>query len=170
MPEISRRALLSRSVLAAGVVIGAGLGFSRHVHHKVATPPPQPPAALTDALARQGSLLAGYDLVPAAPAGLKADVTEHGQALRALLELYPGWRLAQSAPSPSSPSPGATSTEPGLPVPRTVAELAGASTALARSLSATALGWPAAEANAELVVPSLASIAASLTTHAAVLA
>lgn len=169
MPEISRRALLSRSVLAAGVVIGAGLGFSRHVHHKVATPPPQPPAALTDALAGQVSLLAGYDQVVTAPAGLKADVTEHGQALRALLELYPGWRLAQAIPA-SAPAAGPTSTAAGPAVPQTMAELAGASTALARALSTTALSWPAAEANAELVVPSLASIAASLTTHAAVLA
>lgn len=171
MASISRRTLLSRSALAAGVVVGAGLGLARPVHHKVAVPPPAPPAALTDALARQQSLLAGYDAVPDAPAGLKADVTAHGQAIRALLENYPGWRLSQAASTSSaSPTPYATSTGSAPAVPHSTAELAAGSTTMAKTLVAAVQTWPTEDANATVVVPTLASIAASLTTHAQVLA
>lgn len=183
MAAISRRTLLSRTVLGAGVVVGAGLGFSRHVQHKVAVPPPPPPAELTRALAGQEALLAGYQGLTSAPAGLRADVDAHGTALRALLELYPGWRLAQQRPASSaavSPSPTASASkaqpaqtalpvQPVQPVQRTRAGLAQASAALAMALTAAAQGWPATEPNAITVVPTLASIAAALSTHAEVL-
>lgn len=168
MADISRRTLLSRSMLAGGVVIGAAVGFGRHVHHKVAVPPPAPPAELTRALTKQQALLAGYDEVGAAPAGLKADVTAHGDALRALLELYPGWRLAQQPPAGPTNSP-ATSSPSGTAVPASVAGLATASAALATALTDAVQTWPAADAHAATVVPTLASIAASLSTHVQVL-
>src|SRR6185437_12560891 len=97
-------------VLSAGV--GATLGLQHRVHHRVAVPPPAPPAELTAALDRQRRLLAGYDQITddqvPARAGLRKDLQAHGDALRALLELYPGWRLAQASPSPSG-SPSASS-------------------------------------------------------------
>jgi hypothetical protein len=166
MAEISRRTLLSRTVLVAGLAVGAGLGLTRRVHHKVAVPPPPPPAALTDALARQRRLLAGYDAVtgPAVLAGLRSDVAAHGDALRALLERYPGWRLARATsaagPSPSSAEPAASS----------VAGLAAASNSDARALTAAVLAWPATDAQAVEVLPVLGSIAACLVSHAQVLA
>src|SRR6185437_9705790 len=103
MSQISRRALFGRGLLVVGAGAGALLGLQHRVHHRVAVPPPAPPAALTAALARQRSLLAGYDQLTddqlPARAGLRADLQAHGDALRALLELYPGWRLAQASPS-----------------------------------------------------------------------
>ncbi|HEX2903314.1 MAG TPA: hypothetical protein VHO01_07635 [Jatrophihabitans sp.] len=176
MPEISRRAVLSGAVLASGLAAGAGVGLLRPVQHKVATPPAPPPAALTQALSANRTLLAGYDRVPGAPAGLRSDVVAHGQALQALLEFYPGWRWAgsgSSAAASSSSSPaGGTSAAQGRPaadVPDSIAGLAAGSTRLARTLAAAAVGWPADEAQAVHVVPVLASISASLSTHAAVL-
>ncbi|MDQ2957662.1 MAG: hypothetical protein M3Y42_11930 [Actinomycetota bacterium] len=167
MAEISRRTLISRSVLVAGVGIGAVLGLSRTVHHKVAVPPAAPPAALLAALNRQRALLAGYALQAKAGStqlrSLQQDVAAHGDALRALLELYPGWRLAQASP---------TSAVPSAPVanpPATVAALASASKAAAAATSTACLQWPAGEAQAGQVVPVLGSIAACLSTHAAVL-
>lgn len=182
MAEITRRTLLSRTVVLAGLAVGAGLGFTKGIRHRVAEPPQPAPAALTDALSRQQRLLAGYLAVgsdPATPAlaGLRADVTAHGDALRALLERYPGWRLAQAATgspessatdSGPSASPGST-TSPG-PSASSVTGLAAASTADARALSDAVLGWPAAEQHAGEVLPVLASIAACLTSHAQVLA
>ncbi len=164
MADISRRTLLSRSALLAGLVVGAGLGLSRQVHHKVAVPPPAPPTALTDALARQQSLLAGYAAVAGAPAGLQADVSAHGVAIRALLENYPGWRLAQQTPATSA------IPAPGVAVPHTRAELATSSRTMAKFLVVAVQTWSTDDAEAAAVVPTLASIAASLTTHAQVLA
>ncbi len=119
MAEISRRRLLGGTLVVAGAAAGAVLGLSRPVHHKVATPPPAAPVGLVAALDRQRALLAGYDRLTNAdqPAGagrvelqaLRADVIAHGDALRALLELYPGWRWAQL----SAPADGGSSSEPG---------------------------------------------------------
>jgi hypothetical protein len=166
MAEISRRTLLSRAALLAGLAAGAGLGLTKGVRHKVAVPPPPAPAALTGALARQQALLAGYDSMAhhygtrPALAALRSDVVAHGDALRALLELYPGWRLARAGSSgPSASGPGATS----------LAQLAAASTAGASALTAAALAWPATEQHALEVVPALASIAACLASHLQVL-
>jgi hypothetical protein len=165
MVEISRRTLLGRAVVLAGLAAGAGLGFTKGIRHKVATPPPPAPAALTDALARQQKLLAGYDLVTRgygvrpAVAGLRSDVVAHGDALRALLEGYPGWRLSRPVPSASAPPAG-----------RTIDQLAAASTADARALTDAALAWPATDQHAVEVVSTLASIAACLASHAQVLA
>jgi len=155
--------MLGWTALAAGAVAGAGLGFTRAVHHKVAVPPPAPPTALTAGLSAQQALLGGYAAVTDAPSGLRADVTAHGQALRALLELYPGWRLAQANAAPST-----TVSPPTAPQDR--AGLRRASTELAARLNTAVLNWPASDANAAPVVAGLASIAASLTTHAEVLA
>jgi hypothetical protein len=171
MAEISRRALLSRTVLVAGVAVGAGLGLTRRVHHKVAVPPPAPPAALTDALARQQRLLADHDAVasghhPGRPtaAGLRSDVVAHGDALRALLELYPGWRLARAGSSSSGAAPSPTAT--GM----SVKQLAAATAGDARALTDAALAWPATEQHAVEVVPVLGSIAACLASQAQELA
>jgi len=190
MAEISRRTLLSRTVLLAGLAAGAGLGLTKRVRHKVAVPPPAPPAALTDALAAQQRLLADYDKIgfhygwPAIP-GLRSDVAAHGDALRALLERYPGWRLARasgsSVPTGSathsgvdgSAAPSATgSAAPsatGSVKATTIDQLAAATAANARSLTKTSLAWPADEQHAVEVVPVLASIAACLASHAQVL-
>lgn len=172
MAEISRRALFGGGLLAAGAGIGALLGLTRTVHHRVAVPPPPPPVALTAALASQRSLLAGYQQaglaeLPAGPA-LRSDVQAHGDALRALLELYPGWRLSRvGRPEPTSSTTGSdgTATQP----PATAATLAAASRSAAAALAASCLRWPADEPHAALVVPVLGSIAACLDTHVQVL-
>jgi hypothetical protein len=181
MVEISRRALFGRGLLAAGAGIGALLGLTRAVHHRVAVPPPPPPSALTAALHSQRNLLAGYQQADLAelPAGaaLQADVQAHGDALLALLERYPGWRLspgraataADSAPSPAGGT--AASRQPtDSDVPATVPALAAASKAGAAAAAANCLAWPATDSNAALVVPLLASISASLSSHLQVLA
>jgi hypothetical protein len=187
MAEISRRTLLSRTAVLAGLAVGAGLGFTKQVRHKIAVPPPPPPAALTDALARQRRLLAGYDAMgrhdgwPAVPS-LRSDVVAHGDALRALLERYPGWRIARTNPSGSS-VPTGSSTPTGSDGPTgaaatgsatsagtTLVQLAAATAADAQALTDAALAWPASEQHAVEVVPTLASIAACLASHTQVLA
>jgi hypothetical protein len=167
MAEISRRTLLSRTVLVAGLVVGAGLGLTRRVHSKVAVPPPAPPAALTDALDRQRRLLAGYDAVVggAVLAGLRSDVVAHGDALRALLERYPGWRLARAS---AAATPAQSSSV--QPAASSVAGLAAVSSSDARALTDAVMAWPATDALADGVLPVLGSIAACLASHAQVLA
>ena len=168
MSQISRRALFGRGLLVLSAGVGAGLGLQHRVHHRVAVPPPAPPAALTAALDRQRTLLAGYDQITddqlPARTGLRADLQAHGDALRALLELYPGWRLAQAS---ASASPTASSAGP--PPPATVAGLATASRTAASALASSCLRWPAGEAHAPQVVPMLGSMAACLDSHVAVL-
>lgn len=180
MAAITRRALLSRTLLLAAVGGGAVAGLTRSVSHRVAERPPAPPAELTSALDRQRALLDGYDRAVAAGdgqavkgqlpellQGLRADVEQHGDALRALLERYSGWRLANASTAATAiagVSPAA------VPVPATARGLASASANAAKALRASALGWPAAEAHAAQVVPVLASISASLSTHEQVLA
>ena len=174
MAAITRRALLSRTLLLAAVGGGALAGLTRSVSHKVAVPPPRPPEALTSAVSRQQALLEGYDRVLAAKVrsgvltGLRADVSEHGAALRALLERYPGWRLSQAGAAGATETITATLPE-AAPVPGTVGGLAAASTTAAKELRASAMNWAADEAHATQVVPVLASISASLSTHAQVL-
>jgi hypothetical protein len=182
MAEISRRALFGRGLLAAGAGIGALLGLTRAVHHRVAVPPPPPPSALTAALHSQRNLLAGYQQADLAelPAGaaLQADVQAHGDALLALLERYPGWRLTEAASSePTSSTTGSSpagsggtspSTAAAAP-PSTPAALTAASRTAAAALAASCQHWPAGEPQAALVVPVLGSIAACLDTHVQVL-
>lgn len=170
MSQISRRALFGRGLLLLSAGAGAVLGLQHRVHHRVAVPPPAPPVALTAALDRQRSLLAGYDRITddqvPARAGLRADLRAHGDALRALLELYPGWRLAQASPAPSgSASPSVSVSTP----PASPAGLATATQAAATALSASCLHWPASESHAAQVVPMLGSMAACLDSHVAVL-
>ena len=176
MSQISRRALFGRGLLVVGAGAGALLGLQHRVHHRVAVPPPAPPAALTAALDRQRSLLAGYDQLTdgqlPARAGLRADLQAHGDALRALLELYPGWRLAQASPSagPSgSPTVSGTSSAGSSLPPSTPAALATASKAAATALADSCLHWPAGESHATQVVPMLGSMAACLDSHVEVL-
>jgi hypothetical protein len=170
MAEITRRTLLSRALLGSALGGGALLGLTRPIRHKVAVPPPPPPVALTAALARQRHLLAGYDQAlatqPAHPglAGLRADIAAHGNALRAVLERYPGWRLSSSSTVAGSASPGATAS----PVAG-IAALAAASTAAVAATTRACLDWPATEPQAGEVVPLLGSIAACLASHAQVL-
>jgi hypothetical protein len=54
-------------------------------------------------------------------------------------------------------------------IPASVAQLASGSTAMQRALTASVQTWPADEPHAVAVVPTLASIAASLSTHVVVL-
>jgi hypothetical protein len=167
MSQISRRALFGRGLLVLSAGVGAALGLQHRVHHRIAVPPPAPPAELTAALDRQRSLLAGYDRITddqlPARAGLRKDLQAHGDALRALLELYPGWRLAQASPSPSS-SPTASVQPPSTPD-----LLATTSRAAAGALSSSCLHWPAGESHAAQVVPMLGSMAACLDSHVEVL-
>lgn len=178
MAVISRRTLLSRALLASALGGGALLGLTRPVKHKVAMPPPPPPVALTAALARQRRLLADYDRVlasqPARPglAGLRADVAAHGNALRAVLQRYPGWRLAVSAStSPAAATARTTAATPGASASPAdpIASLATASKAAATATNQACLDWPATEPNAAEVLPLLGSIAACLASHAQVL-
>ncbi len=188
MAEISRRTVLRGGVVLAGLAAGAGMGLTKAVRHKVAVPPPPPPTALTDALARQQRLLADHDAVAdghyagwPAVGSLRSDVVAHGDALHALLERYPGWRLAHPAssgsagpvapsgsagPVASSRTTSAAATAPAM----TIDQLAAASSTGARAFSQAAQAWPAAEQHAAEVVPVLASIAACLASHAQVLA
>jgi len=176
MSQISRRALFGRGLLVLSAGAGAALGWQHRVHHRVAVPPPAPPAALTAALDRQRTLLAGYDQLAddqlPARAGLRADLKAHGDALRALLELYPGWRLAQASPSPSGsagPSGSASPSGSAAAPPTTLAQLASATRAAATALTNSCLHWPAAESHAAQVVPMLGSMAACLDSQVAVL-
>jgi hypothetical protein len=170
MADISRRTLLSRALLGSALAGGALLGLTRPVKHKVAEPPPLPPVALTAALARQRHLLADYDQAlasqPAHPGlpGLRADVAAHGNALRAVLQRYPGWRLGSSSTVPGSATPSSTAS----PVV-TLQALAAASRTAAAATAQDCLDWPATEAHANEVVPLLGSIAACLTSHVQVL-
>ena len=170
MADISRRTLVSRALLVSALGGGAVLGLTRPIKHKVAPPPPPPPAALTAALARQRQLLARYDRALASQlahpglAGVRADVAAHGNALRALLQRYPGWRLSTSTTAPASATPAATAG----PVP-SLADLAAASSAASAAAARDCLQWPASEEHAGEVVPLLGSIAACLASHARVL-
>jgi hypothetical protein len=174
--DISRRTLFHRALLVSALGGGALLGVTRPIHHRVAVPPPPPPVALTAALARQRHLLDGYDQVlasrPAHPglAGLRADLAAHGNALRAVLERYPGWRLAADPTAAHTATPGSTAEPAGTGVPvNTIPALAAASSSAAAAATRACLDWPATEAQAAEVVPLLGSIAACLTSHAQVL-
>ncbi|MCW2539035.1 MAG: hypothetical protein JWN95_760 [Frankiales bacterium] len=172
---ISRRTLLSRSVLLVGAAAGAGLGLTRGIHHKVAVPPPSPPAALVTALAAQATLVAGYDAVlsanpPVANAAkltnLRGQVASQRDALAAALDRYPGWRLHPST------SPAAVDGQPPAtpPAPADSAALLTATRNAADALTVSCRDWPQGESQAATVVPLLGSIGASLTTHIVVLA
>ena len=200
MAEISRRTLLSRTAVLAGLAVGAGLGFTKQVRHKVAVPPPPPPAALTDALARQRRLLAGYDAVlgghyggwPAvAPAlGRRRARRRAARAAGALSRLADrsdqsvrivgsdrfrrtgrlGWPDPVRPGQTGSAGPAASATGSATAAGTTLVQLAAATAADARALTGAALAWPAGEQHAVEVVPTLASIAACLASHAQVLA
>jgi hypothetical protein len=180
MAQISRRALLGSTVIAIAAATGAALGTSKSVHHKIAVPPPQPPSALTDALAAQRRLLAGYDAAIAASpsallSALRADIASHAEALGALLENYPGWRLAHDVAGTPVPSTLASATSaPATPgggqaVAGTVVALASASSALESRLATECVQWPATDRNAAAAVPLLGSMSACLSAHLTVL-
>lgn len=171
MTTISRRTLLSRTVVGAAVLVGAAAGVGRRVHHRVAVPPAPPPAALVAVLTAQGRLLDGFDQVVATGAAaavlpaLRADIEAHGSALRALLEAYPGWRyraIAAGSGGPSaSPSPS-TAAPVETPVAGDTAQLVAGIAALATLAARTCQQWPAGEQQAAQVVPLLGSMAAAL--------
>jgi hypothetical protein len=170
MAPISRRTLLNRGLLVLAAAGGATLGVTKAVHHKIAVPPPAPPQALVSLLAGQQHLIKGYDATLASQpsngtvlAALKSDLSAHSDAVRAVLESYPGWRYAQGIP----PTPARSS--PAGSVPRTTAALATETRQLATVTSSACTRWPAAETNAAQVVPLLGSITACLGTHLMVL-
>ena len=187
MAEITRRTLFNRALLASALGAGSLLGLTRPIRHRVAVPPPPPPAALTAALDRQQRLLGAYDQVlagqparPVALTALRADIAAHGDALRAVLERYPGWRLARASPSASasaaasgsaaeSSTPSSSPAGESAALPGTVPALASATRTAAAATAKACLDWPAGEANAAQVVPLLGSIAACLSTHLQVL-
>jgi hypothetical protein len=171
MTEISRRALLLRGTVVAGALAGVGLGVGKGVHHKKAVPPPPPPVALVGLLDAEKDLLAGYDAALRAPSpplvlpALRGDIAAHVGALAAVLETYPGWRLATATPSAFSGGETAPS-----PAPTTPAALAGVSRTLATTAGRLCTSWPGADDRAATIVPLLGSISACLHTHAVVLA
>lgn len=184
MAEISRRGALGALVVCLAGAGGAALGLTRGIHHKVALPPPPPPQVLTDILQGEQRLLAGYDSAIAAtqlaalPA-LRTDVAAHIDALHALLEFYPGWRLAQhdasasTSAQPSASSSTSSSISPNgggqPPVAGSVPALAAATRALRASAASACVDWHPADGHGDQAVPLLGSIAACLSTHLEVL-
>lgn len=181
----SRRTILGGGLLGIAAVGGAALGFTSKVHHKVAVPPPVPPTALTVALATQDGLLADYDSAISAGGprtsllqALKGDLTEHRDAVLAVLELYPGWRYRHdsgdaAASGTGGAGPGSSSsgsTPPPSPSGVTLSTVRQAAAAAAAQFRHACLAWPTASDNAARVVPLFASIGACLATHEAVLA
>lgn len=174
MADISRRSALSAVVVVLAGAGGAALGLTRRIHHKVAVPPPPPPRVLTDLLAGEQRLLAGYDTALAGnPAGvissLRADVASHIDALHALLEFYPGWRLLQRGQPAGNAGSGSASPNPTgsaePPLGGTTTALAAATRALAAGASAGCIGWHSSDQHGNEAVPLLGSIAACLATH-----
>ena len=180
MAEISRRGALGALVVCLAGAGGAALGLTRGIHHKVALPPPPPPQVLTDILQGEQRLLAGYDSALAAthlaalPA-LRTDVAAHIDALHALLEFYPGWRLAQhdASISPSDQPSTSSSISPDgggqPPVAGSVPALAAATGSLRASAASACVDWHSADGHGDQAVPLLGSIAACLSTHLEVL-
>jgi hypothetical protein len=187
MADISRRTLLGG---AAALAAGAALGATSTVHHKIAVPPTAPPESLVIALASQQRLLGGYDAVlrtlpdqQVLLVALRTDITAHGNALRSVLEQYPGWRYARNLPSanptvqdhskalPSHTVPSNQARQPSsaAPIAATVRALAAASKEGAALAAAACLGWADGEAHGPQVVPLLGSIAACLSSHAELL-
>jgi len=148
--------MLSRVALSAAVAGGGGLGLTRRVHRRVAVPPPPPPVALTAQLSAQQLLLAGYDAVRASgssragqTARLQADVAAHADALRAVLEQYPGWRLTERPASSSSAAQtaGPSSAAAQTPGPSS-AQTPGPSSAHPTASSSSTLQPPAGPSSA----------------------
>ncbi|CAN5491590.1 hypothetical protein BH10ACT8_BH10ACT8_31960 [soil metagenome] len=173
MAEISRRTLLSRGLILAAAVGGTAFGVTRSVHHKIAVPPAPPPTGLTALLAVQNVLLPSYDRAAAAHVGaadtisqLRAEVTAHADAVRALLQHYPGWRFAQAS---ATATPTAPSSPPAATSAAAKAELTAAVKSAQSAFADGCLAWPESEQYASQVVPILGVIAASLATHLAVL-
>ncbi len=175
MADISRRTLITRAALGGALVAGAGVGFTREVDHKVASPPPPAPDRLVAARTELDALLGAYTALQSGqPASLLPDVTAQRDAVDALLQRYPGWRwaTARQSDAASSAAPTAAASTGSEPTPP-VTTRAGQAQAITRALTqirATCLGWPASEENAVEVVTVLASIAAGLSTQLAVLA
>ena len=165
--------MLSRVALSAAVAGGGGLGLTRRVHRRVAVPPPPPPLALTAQLSAQQLLLAGYDAVRASgssragqTARLQADVAAHADALRAVLEQYPGWRLTERPASSSSAAQtaGPSSAAAQTPGPSS-AQTPGPSSAHPTASSSSTLQPPAGPG-----VPTTVGALAAATRRAANLA
>jgi hypothetical protein len=147
---ITRRALLGTGVVAAAAGIGAAVAGLQPRRR-----PPAPPAAprqLSEALAREQSLIANVDALDARP-GLRQvrdDHAAHATALRQAIAHYP-------APAP----PFASASPP--PAAGTTGQLRAAELAAARAAAAESAALTGAEAAL------LASISASEATHAELL-
>lgn len=157
--------LTRRDVLAA-----AGLGLTAACTsgaHLTPTPVVDPDGALhTAALAREAALLAAYDDVltttPSLAARLSAVRAEHAEHLAALQALRPTPSPVRSPSTPGAPSPvprTSDRTDPATAVLRL--------TSLERTSAATHAS--AAAAASRRLAPLLASLAASESSHAAVL-
>jgi hypothetical protein len=182
----ARRVFLAAGLGVAAAAAGSALGLNRTLHHKVAVPPPAPPAELVALLSIHVQLQADCDAIVAAdPAEtsklgpLRSDLAAHQAALRAVLENYPGWRYEQAPQgSPSSGAASASGSSPGPASPApTVASLTVALRAQASQLSTACANWPpdnssspqtaAGSASAVEVVGLLGSMAACLNVHLA---
>jgi hypothetical protein len=148
---ITRRALLGAGVVVAAGGIGAAVAALQPRRRPPA--PPAPPRQLSEALAREQSLVAGLDAaLPARPElrQVRDDHAAHAAALRQAIARYPA---PASSPISVGPPPAAAAT-----AQLRAAELTAAKAAAAES---------AALAGAEAAL--LASISASETTHAELL-
>lgn len=160
---VSRRVLIGSGLLVLGAVGGGVVGFVRTEPPRASVPDPVPPADVLAALGRERALLAAYDAALAAGANAlwSAVRAEHAAHVTALTALLP----ATSA-SPSSASPSGTVSPSGSPTVRApgVAGLVAAERAAAAAARAACL-----TGNGTAAVL-LACIAASESSHAAVLA
>jgi hypothetical protein len=148
---ITRRALLGAGVVAAAGGIGAALAGLQQRRSPPA--PPAPPRQLSDALAREQSLVANLDAALSARPELRHvrdDHAAHAEALRQAIARYPA--LASPLISGSRP-----------PVAATTAQLRDSELAAAKAAAAESAALVGADAAL------LASISASETTHAQLL-
>jgi hypothetical protein len=148
---ITRRALLGTGLVVAAGGIGAAVAGLQPRRRPPA--PPAPPQQLSDALAREQSLVAGLDAaLPTRPElqQVRDDHVAHAAALRQAVARYPA---AASSPSSAGRRPAVDTT-----AQLRAAELTAAKAAAAES---------AALAGADAAL--LASISASEATHAELL-
>ena len=159
-PGVSRRWLLGGGLLVLGAVGGGAVGFALTDPPREVVPDPVPPADVLAAIAREDALLATYDAALAAAANptwsaVRAEHAAHAAALTALLP-------AGVSPTPT-PTAAGSDSGPELPTPG-AADLVTAEQAAAEAARAACL---AGNGTAAVL---LACIAASESSHAAVLA
>lgn len=149
---ITRRVLLGAGVVVAAGGVGAAVGGLSPRRHR--PDPPAPAPQLSQALAREYSLIADLDAaLPTRPQlrNVRDDHAAHAEALRAAIARYPA-----PAPSPSSTGPPA--------VARPTAQLRASELAAAKAAAAESAALTGSDAAL------LASISACEATHAELLA